>query len=380
MTGRILVASNGFGEDHIACKVLDALRDLRPDVEITAWPMVGQGQAYLDRGIFTDGPSNTLPSEGFGTVSLGNFMRDLRAGFIGTYLRQLSHARGLRGRFDVMLGVGDAIPLIAGQAARGPLVFVSTAKSSYYGPKTDHDALDRALMRRAAQVFVRDDLTAQTLAAKGAKGAVAANPMMDGLEASGTPLVGEGEIGIAMLPGSRRDAAQNAADLLAGAAMAAIERADASRLRFLFALAGGTRAEDVAAEGWTRDGSILRHGTGAKAHLLTGRFSDVLGASALAVGMAGTANEQAVGLGLPLVNLPGRGNQGEAFWRMKTRYFGPSALPARREAVAIGNAISVLLDDEDRRAEMGREGRARMGPPGGSEIIAKALLPYLEAP
>src|SRR3990167_5932873 len=69
MTARLLVVSNGNGEDDIACKVIDALRASGRGPKIEAWPMVGLGPAYAARGIPVVGVQNTLPSEGFGTLS-----------------------------------------------------------------------------------------------------------------------------------------------------------------------------------------------------------------------------------------------------------------------------------------------------------------------
>ncbi|MBV0912351.1 lipid-A-disaccharide synthase-related protein [Anianabacter salinae] len=386
MTGRLLVASNGYGEDGIACRIIDALQGLRPGLDITAWPMVGFGQTYLDRGIPVEGPTNTLPSEGFGTVSLRAFLRDLRAGFIGTYARQLIHARRLRGRYDLMLGVGDVVPLFAAKAAATPMVYVSCAKSAYYGPATDHDRLDRWLMRQSAvAVFPRDALTAEGLRAHGIDATDAGNPMMDGLEPAAR-LTDANETGIAMLAGSRRDAALNASDLLAGAGALAARHDRPQTLRFLFAAAAALDAQAIALPGGWRDvdgaspdGRRMIHDSGAKARIVKGRFADVLASCKIAAGMAGTANEQAVGLGLPLVNLPGRGNQGEAFWRMKSRYFGEAALSVPREADAMAKAMQTLLGDAARCEAMARAGRERMGPPGASARIAQDILSRLDA-
>lgn len=384
MTARLLVAANGHGEDDIACKIVDALRARAPAVEIIAWPMVGRGHAFADRRLTLDGPANLLPSEGFGTVSAGNFLRDLRAGFLGTYLSQLRHARRQAGRYDLILAVGDVVPLCAGALAKTPMVYVSCAKSSYYGPKTDHDRLDRWLMRRrAVEVFPRDRLTADRLHAHGIAATDAGNPMMDGLEAKAR-LVEDGQTGIVMLAGSRRDAPANASDLLEGAGVLATRNgAMAKSLRFLFAAPNALDADAITpGPGWDdidpgQDARRLRHTTGAEARIVKGRFADVLASGTLAVGMAGTANEQAIGVGLPLVNLPGRGNQGEAFWRMKTRYYGDAAIPAQRAAPAMATAMQVLLDDPDRRAAMARAGAERMGPPGASARIAEAVIRHL---
>src|SRR5690606_31672793 len=81
------------------------------------------------------------------------------------------------------------------------------------------------------------------------------------------------------------------------------------------------------------DGVVLRLRLpgGAEAIIAKNRFADVLRLSDVVVGMAGTANEQAIGLGIPLVTAPSRGVQGERFVRMKMQFFGESAVAVPRD-------------------------------------------------
>lgn len=390
----LLFVSNGHGEDEIACRILAALRatgQTLPPVE--AWPMVGAGAAYRALGVPVVGPANTLPGEGFSTLSLRLFLRDLRAGWIGTHVRQLAFARGLRGRYRLLVGVGDVVPLAAGFLTRTPMAFVSCAKSAFYARSRradGHTGPERWLMRRCRDVFPRDRLTAERLRAHGVPNSDLGNPMMDGLEAAEPTLTPRaGCAAVAMLPGSRSDATDNALLLLAAAAVAGAGTEMAPR--FLFACHPAVDLDRVAATacaggGWQQAAwdhplaaphLCLTHAGGAKALLLHDAFAAVLAASTLAVGMAGTANEQAVGCGLPLIVVPGRGNQGESYVRMKMRWFGPAALRARPVPEEIAAAIAALLADPARRAAMAREGRARMGPPGASRAIALAILGHL---
>ena len=378
-----MVLSNGHGEDVIACQILDALRPGLPaDVQLAVWPMVGDGAAYHARGLAPQGPSLRLPSEGFGTLSAGAFWRDLRAGWLGAYARQAAYAR--RVRADYLLGVGDIVPLAAAALSGVRMGFVACAKSSWYGgrdaAKGGHGGVERALMRRVCtDVFPRDSLTAQALAAQGLPARDFGNPMMDGLDPpDGPALVDAGATGVAVLPGSRGDATENGLFLLNS-----FLRFDAlgveNRVEFLFAV---TSASDVArlmqAPGWQPEGaSTLRAPNGARARFVAGQFARVLHDSTLAVGLAGTANEQAIGLGLPLITTHGSGGQGAAFLRMKMRYFGPSALAVPRDPAALAGALAALLADPARRATMGAEGRKRMGPAGASARIAAQILARL---
>ena len=123
----------------------------------------------------------------------------------------------------------------------------------------------------------------------------------------------------------------------------------------------------------------LDHPAGMRVLVAKGRFADVLRLSRVVVGMAGTANEQAVGLGIPLVAVPSSGVQGERYVRMKMEYFGEAAVLAPRQPDAVAAAVAGLLSDPARRARMAAAGRERMGLPGGSDAIAAAILARLDA-
>ncbi len=380
----LLIASNGHGEDDIAGRILDALRAQAPGLAVEGWAMVGQGNAYLRRNVPLAGPANLLPSEGFGTLSLRHFLRDLRHGFLPVYARQARFARGLRGRYRMILAVGDIVPLAAGWLSRTPTAFVSCAKSAWYGGRDGHDALDRALMRRAVAVFPRDSLTAERLAAARVPVRNLGNPMMDGLDPTDpAALIPKGTTGIAMLAGSRQDAGDNTGFLLDAAA-----RVEGPGLRFLFAahpsvdVAGAAQAAIASGRWYPMPPGPHLHlatATGNEAILAIDRFADMLHAASLAVGIAGTANEQAVGLGVPLIAVPGSGNQGAAFVAMKAQYFGPAAESTPRDPGAVARMIARLLADPARRAAMGAAGRLRMGPAGASAAIAAAILAEYEA-
>lgn len=381
----LLVASNGHGEDEIAVRLLAALaRRGVPAETVTAWPMVGRGEAFDQLGVARIGPSLEVPSEGFGTVAARAFLRDLRAGWAGAMLRQARFARELKGRVGLWLAVGDIVPLGAGLLAGAPVLHLSTAKSAHYGGRDGHNPAERALMRRSKAMWVRDPLTAERLGASGVPCACLGNPMMDGLDAAPVP-VPPGRRVVAMLAGSRRDATHNAVFLLRAAARLgaevtalfashpATDHARLSALAGTLALPGWRAVEGRGDDLW------MAHAEGARAGLLRGAFAGVLRASEIAVGMAGTANEQAVGLGLPLVGVPGAEVQGEAYHRMKMPWFGPAAIPALRDEDAVAQAIRKLLADPEARARMAEAGRERMGPPGASDRLAAEIAARLGA-
>jgi uncharacterized protein (TIGR03492 family) len=387
--------SNGHGEDTIACKVLDELRHIRPALSIEVWPMVGEGTAYSARDAEIVGALNLLPSAGFATISPKLMREDLRAGWIKTHWRQFQAARGMRGRYRMAIAVGDIIPILASVVSRTPFMFIGCAKSYYYHPGRAYTPLERRLLRKHCTLtFPRDLKTVPELDGDGVKTRYLGNPMMDGLEPAGIDLgLKKRDVAIGMLAGTRADADDNMLDLLEAAGRAHAHFDHPEKLRFVFAARSGLDAKEIAAmvagdprfggwqvkamsEGPDAIGVVLRLADphGVEVLVAKGAFPDVLRASSLVIGMAGTANEQAIGLGIPLITVPSAGVQGDQYVRMKAVYFGDAALNVPREADTIAAAAAGLLADPEACARMAEAGRERMGEPGASRAIAEAIL------
>lgn len=400
LKGRLLVASNGHGEDDIACKVLACLLDAdrsRPTVE--AWPVVGEGRAYRDLGIPTIGPKNTLPSAGFATLDWRLMATDLKSGWIGTHWTQYRFARRLRSRYDAIIGVGDVIPLLVSRVSGLPMIFIACAKSAYYESGDGYTRLEKRLMRRCClAVFPRDRLTSNRLRKSGVANEYLGNPMMDGL----TPekgIINDAfeRTWIAMLPGSRSDALDNLLLLLGAAARLSEKSAQPASLGFAIPAHRSLSLQQIretiiqiGGSGWkpvrhdhsdgTNDADlVLAHGSGGRVLIMKNRFADILHAASLAIGMAGTANEQAVGLGIPLVTVPSTGVQGRNYAQMKMKFFGEAAVMAQNDAENIADVSLSLLQDAAACHRMALAGRERMGQPGASKAIAERIQSILDA-
>jgi uncharacterized protein (TIGR03492 family) len=340
--------------------------------------MVGAGESYRDAAVPVVGVPNLLPSCGFATLSPGLMLRDLRAGWLATYWRQARAARRMRGLYDFGVAVGDVVVIAAARRARLPYVFVGCAKSSYY--RLGYTGIEKRLLRTSClQVFPRDEPTARALSKARVPCRYVGNPMMDDLEPSGETFgIPPGKQVVALLPGSRPDAVGNALDLLKVAETAA---ARSGGLHFLFAVHRGFDVASLTrdAAGW-RTGppeagiaAKLRHGGGAEAWVVSDRLADVLHRSMLVIGLAGTANEQAIGLGKPLITFPGRGVQGRAYLRLKMQLLGESALAVPPEPATVAEAALKLLEDAPAQARMIAAGRERMGAPGASGEISREI-------
>ena len=392
---KILFISNGYGEDTIAGKVIDRLKSA-VGVEIHGWPMVGPGAPYAGRDLPIVGAQNLLPSCGFGTMSLKLFFQDLRAGWISTHWRQVQSARSLRGKYDLIVAVGDVVVIVAARLARAPFLFVGCAKSSYYNLLHGYTPMEKRMLRKHCLLtFPRDEFTIAELERAGVRQRYVGNPMMDGLEGTGEtfglPLE---KIVIGLLPGSRTEAEDNALHLLRVAAATTETRGPQSPLQFLYAVhpqfnVASVRERAAGVPGWSVVAPLdtdaargidlrLRHTSGVEAWIIQRHLADVLRRASLVVGLAGTANEQAVGLGKPLITFPAAGVQGKEYVKMKMEFFGESAVAVSPEPAEVARAIADLLNDPQKQARMIAAGRERMGLPGASEAMAQEILRALE--
>jgi uncharacterized protein (TIGR03492 family) len=389
---RVLLVSNGFGEMAIAGYLAREIRAAQPDAIIEHLPLVGTPAA--DDALQTAGPRADMPSGGLVAFwNLPNIARDLGAGLIGLTFRQFAFLRGRTD--DVVIAVGDIYCLAACLLfARRPTVFVATAKSEYVAR---HSAFESMIARRARAVFARDAATARALAANGVRASFAGNVMMDGLSETRLDLPSTPDaVRIGVLPGSRADAPENAA--AAARRLAKIAAIFARRGRNVQAyvslaptvalrdLLAGLRRGGIVASATGADTGVVALGMGGgalsaalSAAIVLGGFGDLLRASEIVLGQAGTGNEQAVGMGKPVVSAadsrPGMPNRVGWYRMRQQRLLGDAllVLPAADDD-AFASGVVRLLDDQRRMDEMARTGRERMGGSGGAAAVAKAAL------
>ena len=368
----MIVLSNGSGEDAIAAAVLGHLRRLRPQADVIAFPLVGEGNA-LPADLPRWGGGGAPPSGGLSNAGLSVLWNDLRHGLLARVLGQLRCLRrNLNRAGDLTLAVGDLFPVVlAGLAGARHTLFVGTAKSVRHH---EYSWPERLLLRRYTRdCAVRDLPTAEHLQSHGVSARYLGNAMLDEAQPRGVPLgLPEGPL-VTLFPGSRRDAAGELPRLLqigtaVPEAALAVAVADAAALSQLTTQCHGWSLSTTgAAEG--RVGTLERPGANSVA-LVSGALGDLLARSQAALGQAGTAHEQAAAAGICTVSLHPdpkgklgwyRGRQkgllGECLWLVRTPDEAASAL--RR-----------LLHDPAERERRGAEGIRRMGEPGGAARIA----------
>lgn len=380
---KLTLLSNGYGEDSIGALLAQAWRHEFPHDRLQAYPSVDRGLAYERAGIAVLGPRRAMPSGGLLMHSLPLFWADMRAGFLPMTLRQLRDLRKLE--TDVLIVIGDIYALLLSSLIRTRRrYYVQPLISAYHreGAKRrahrlfmeEYTGLERSLIQRlVTHMYVRDEPTASYLQQRGIdKVSALSNPMLDALsEPVPLELPLESPV-VALLPGTRRYAAK--ALLMMLQALTQLPESTG-----VVAWAGSALPESLPVDWvWVSapDASGVRgfyqQGT-QRVYLLEGRFAAVLSAADLALGTAGTANEQAASLGLPVVTFPVPPDYSPAFLENQKRLLAEALTVALPTPRAIAQALKALLDDKAKYQQAAKMGRQRMGPPGGAVAIVEDI-------
>ena len=383
--GTILLLSNGHGEDLSGALLGQALIDCGHSV--TALPLAGLGLPYQHAGITLLGSSHEFSTGGLGYTSLRGRITELVQGQILYLLRRLLRLLLSRQRFDLILVVGDVIPVIAAWLSGRPVATYLVAYSSHYEGKLRLPWPCAALLRsqRFQKVFSRDQLTADDLSQQLKRPVnFLGNPFMDPVLTPTAPLPAASQR-IGLLPGSRRPELDANLALMLRLVTRLPQR---NNLSLDLALVASLQNDDLAVlakrAGWTMQAGVLRREGAPAIHVHRGAFQAVLQSSDLVIGMAGTAVEQAVGLCRPALQLPGGGPQfTSAFAEAQRRLLGPTVFCAPGEAGSFENleaSASLCLDllqrsrcDDDLKRCCRKEAERRLGNRGGGLRMANAI-------
>jgi uncharacterized protein (TIGR03492 family) len=399
-TKRILFLSNGHGEDLNACEILKQLKSRYPSAEIAALPMVGEGNAYRNLGVPIIAPTQPLPSGGFVYMDKAKLLADVRAGLPNLVWKQLQAIRAYSRNCDLIFATGDVVVLLAAGITDHPYASFLVSSSAYYEGKLKLPLLANWLLQspRCRQIFTRDRFTAELMQARGFSNAVFAGyPIMDVLAPTGKNLnLVPTAAMIALLPGSRLPEASHNLAILMDLAIEMQREFATEPIQFRAAIVpkmmkigvnGKTPLEEVATQqGWHcwSNGKLYHTQSNIAIICDCDAFADILHQCDLAVGMAGTAIEQAVGLGKPVIQIPGGGPQFTyRFAEAQMRLLGKSVQtvgkqPANPQTLTEAARLAKqTLSDKSYLNECIQNGIERVGNPGGSAQIADRLAALL---
>jgi uncharacterized protein (TIGR03492 family) len=397
----ILLLSNGHGEDLSGALIATELRARGYRAE--ALPLVGHGRAYDQAAIPLLGRTREYSTGGLGYTSLWGRLTEVVQGQVGYLLRRLALLFRIAHRYDLVVVVGDVLPVAAAWLSWRPVVTYLVAYSSHYEGRLKLPWPCGACLAsgRFRRVLSRDALTASDLSEQlGRPVDFLGNPFFDAAVAPSEPL-GAGQPApaqrLGLLPGSRLpEALHNLELMLEVLAQLPEHLQQPDQLGLSAALVGRLGPEEVAPLasrlGWRLDseaGTISRLRRGPlRLELVWGRFAAVVQHSDLVLSMTGTAAEQAVGLGKPVLQLVGSGPQfTDNFAEAQRRLLGPSVFCAegrsgsaeQREATArlLAQQLGELQRDGALAERCHRNGLERIGAGGGTARIADAVVDAL---
>jgi uncharacterized protein (TIGR03492 family) len=396
---KILFISNGHGEDSIGAFLAKTMLELEPNLEIEALPIVGRGNPYEKAGVRVLGPRWSPPSGGFTFTSLDLFLKDWRDGMRQKTRQQ--HWAVRNAKADVVMVVGDVYALwvtfsFAFKAAKPRVFQYQPLVSRYYqdGMNTA-DKLERSsrvtvdsfvlperlYMKRVEKVFTRDQRSADWLIELGVPHAqFAGNIMMDLLnpELELQPLL-DGRPVLALLPGTRNDYLFSLPIMLETTALLPEFQAFA-------AFSGDPEALELPT-GWVwttakpvdNAARVAKHSSGIEVPILENAFAALLQAASVVLGTSGTGNEQAVGLGKPVIGFPTKGPQYlEGFAKAQKRLLGAGLTLEQADPHNLARAVRTAHQDQNFREQVKQAGLERMGLLGGAKRIALEILKALK--
>ena len=427
----VLLLSNGHGEDLSGALLAAALQRL--GVAVEALPLVGHGDPYRRQGIAVLGHTRSYSTGGLGYTSLAGQLTELIQGQVLYLLGRYALLRRHRRRYALVVAVGDIVPLLGAWLSGRPTAMYLVAYSSHYEGRLRLPWPCGWLLRQARllAVWSRDALTASDLQAQlGRPVSFLGNPFLDpvapdqagandqaaAVAGAASQMVSPNQAApapppstpparrLALLPGSRLpEALHNLELMLQMLALLPAELRRPEGLVVELALVQELELEAIAAmarpQGWQLEqapgaspSEPVLAGHGLRLLLGWGRFSGILAAADLVISMAGTASEQAVGLAKPVLQLAGRGPQfTESFAEAQRRLLGSGlhcadgaagSQAALNATATLAAALLKQLADPTQAAALRRRlerlASERIGDPGGSERMAKAIMELLE--
>ena len=389
---KVLFITNGHCEDQVGAAVGLRLGEIDPEIDLRALPIVGLGKAYDRAGIINLGEQLEMPSGGFAKEGFNYLLKDLKAGLIAMTLRQIKTLRQERRRIDLVVCIGDTFTVIlAGLFTVRPIFFVDSQID--YWP--DHSSLEKWIIGRFChKVLIEDKKKIEVLTKSGLPVSYVGSWVMDSITGTtGKPFApAQGKVVVGLLAGTREEAYDNFLMILE--IIDEMKRLSLNGEEFIGLAASVLEVKRLGSmalkQGWvftpggdleSREGIVGRliSTSGAEVFLAEDRFGDVCLESDIVIGLAGIANEQAVGLGVPVVAFVGTGPQTTMRrWREVQPATGGGMLVLSGTPDEKAQRLWSILRDPACRQRLSRLGKESKGERGAIERIATMITAGLK--
>ena len=356
---KILFLSNGHGEDLSGALMGNAFKKLGH--EVNALPLLGNGENYLKSGLNVIGKTKSFSTGGMGYTSLKGRMLELIQGQMIYLIKRIYLLLMISSKYDLLVVVGDVIPVTASWLTGLPVVTYLVAYSSHYEGrlKLPWPCANCLSSDRFLKIYTRDILTADDLKNSFlGKVEFVGNPFMD-------PFLTKQEIfpqhkkRLGILPGSRIPEVGNNLCLILRVidylSNLKCEYTDISLdVALVSCLDDNTLKNIVTPTGWRLHYPVENHNplklikNQSIVNIYRNSFIKVVKSSNVLICMAGTATEQAALLGKLIVQVEGKGPQFNAsFAEAQRRLLGPSIYCANgsvEEDIHMRKTCKIILD------------------------------------
>ena len=350
----IVIASNGYGEDAIASVLAVKMKNTYPLANVSAFPLVGNGEAFKKAGVNVLSAKSVTPSAGVFKYSLRELWGDIKAGLLHQVREQLNDWRNVSRRILTPICTGDVYLLLntLWGAGKRPL-FIATAKTVNI---SGHWRTERALIRAfTLKTWTRDEPTAAQI---GGNASYSGSPIMDLLGGNSAE---KGNV-ILLLPGSRKSAVNDVKILLGAVEIIFSHGHKDFRMVLAPTLDYDKFFAACASIGWENSSGCLKKNN-ISISLTNDEISKAARNALILIGMGGTANQLCAGLGIPVIAPDNKGK------RVQKKLLGNSEILTQNSPGALAECTLRVLDDKGLYDFMSAEGRKRMGVKGACDNV-----------
>ncbi len=316
---KILILSNGHGEDLSGSLIAKQL--VKSGYSVHALPIVGMGNHYEKEKIKIIGKTKEFSTGGIGYNSLKGRLTEIIGGEVFYLIKRLYLTFKVRNKYDYFFVVGDIVPVFFAWICKKDFFTYLVAYSSHYEGKLKLPWPSKFFLasQKAKNIYTRDSLTADDLTLQlKKKVSFLGNPFMDKFFSRNKELK-KSDFSIGLLPGSRFPEILDNFILILEVLEASSDKRYFQKIEFNFAIVNALSSikikEIFQKRGWLNLGKIKD-----KYHLkfqykflevnvYWNNFDKILLKSKCCISMSGTAAEQAIGLGKPVIQIEGKGPQ-----------------------------------------------------------------------
>ncbi len=316
---KILILSNGHGEDLSGSLI--AKQFVKSGYSVDALPIVGKGNHYEKEKIKIIGKTKEFSTGGIGYNSFKGRLIEIFGGEIFYLLKKLYLTYKIRKNYDYFFVVGDIVPVFFAWVCKKDFFIYLVAYSSHYEGKLKLPWPSKffLLSQKAKKIYTRDSLTADDLTLQlKKKVSFLGNPFMDNFFSRNKEF-NKSEFSIGLFPGSRFPEVLDNFVLILEILETMSDLRYFQKIEFNFAIVNALSSSKIKEifrnRRWLyqkkiKDNYLLKFQyKSLEVNVYWNNFDKLLLKSSCCISMAGTAAEQAIGLGKPVIQIEGKGPQ-----------------------------------------------------------------------